>query len=231
MKKECIIKLDNIHKSYASAIGPETSVLSSIDLEIYKGEAIAILGPSGSGKSTLLNIMGTLDTASEGTVLIQGKDPSVMNDSQQAAMRNSDIGFIFQLHHLLPQCTVLENVLLPILASQEEPSGEIQERALHLLDRVGLTSCAPRRPGQLSGGECQRVAVVRALINRPSILLADEPTGSLDKSHSDDLGQLLMELNKEEQITMVVVTHSESLAEKIGRTLTLSEGRLIPASS
>jgi lipoprotein-releasing system ATP-binding protein len=231
MNKDCIIKLENVHKSYAQGIGPETSVLSSIDLEINRGEAVAVLGPSGSGKSTLLNIMGTLDTVSEGRILINGDDPSTMTDIQQARIRNSEIGFVFQLHHLLPQCTVLENVLLPLLANKKEPSGEVQERALHLLDRVGLTSCAARKPGQLSGGECQRVAVVRALINRPTILLADEPTGSLDKSHSAELGQLLMDLNGEEQITMVVVTHSESLAEKIGKTLTLSEGRLTPSAS
>lgn len=226
MKNNCILKLENISKTYGTAFGQETHILKDINLELNKGETIAILGPSGSGKSTLLNIIGTLDAASSGKVFINGNDTNGMNEIEQASLRNKDLGFIFQLHHLLPQCTVIENVLLPVLANRQKPDGTTQERALHLLDRVGLTHCASRKPGQLSGGECQRVAVVRALINQPQLLLADEPTGSLDKASAHELGLLLCELNKEENVTMITVTHSDALASIMGRTFTLSDGTL-----
>ncbi len=226
MKKQPILKLENIHKSYPSTLGPETHVLSDINLTVDENESIAIIGPSGSGKSTLLNIMGILDKPSSGKMLINGDDPSEMSDNEQALIRNRDIGFVFQLHHLLPQCTVLENVLLPVLACKPKADGPTQERALRLLDRVDLTHCIARKPSQLSGGECQRVAVVRALINQPKILLADEPTGSLDKANSRELAELLAELNKEENVTMIVVTHSDSLADIMGQTFTLSDGNL-----
>ena len=229
MTDQYSIELKNISKAYSSPIGPETPVLNGIDLSVRKGEAIAVVGPSGSGKSTLLNIIGTLDNPTEGSLLINGLNPCEMNDEAKAKLRNTDIGFIFQLHHLLPQFTVLDNVLLPVLAQQSSADGEIQERAHTLLERTGIADCAAKRPGQLSGGERQRAAVVRALINRPSILLADEPTGSLDKQTSQELTDLLLQLNKEDGLTMIVVTHSESLAEKMDRSLSLDNGNLTSA--
>jgi lipoprotein-releasing system ATP-binding protein len=231
MSDTLIIKTENISKAYSSLGSPEASVLKSINLELYAGDSLAIVGPSGSGKSTLLNMLGTLDTPSSGRVLIDGVDTATMNDMAKAELRNRRIGFVFQLHHLLPQCTVLENVLLPVLANRSRPDGSETAYALHLLERVGIADCAARRPGQLSGGECQRTALVRALINKPGILLADEPTGSLDKRNAAELAVLLAELNREQTITLVVVTHSDALAEVMKQTMNLADGRLAKAGS
>jgi ABC-type lipoprotein export system ATPase subunit len=197
---------------------------------VAEGESIAIVGPSGSGKSTLLNIIGALDRPSSGTVKIDGKDLSVLNDVELSEIRNKDIGFIFQLHHLLPQCTVLENVLIPTMpAAHAEKAENIEQRAQGLLRRVNLVDHLHFFPGQLSGGEQQRVAVVRALINNPKLLLADEPTGSLDKKSSEKLGELLVELNKEEGVALLVVTHSPEIAKLMDRVYTLSNGKLAVA--
>src|SRR5216117_1163341 len=185
-----LLKLSEMCKRHESPTGIETvPVLRDITLEIQRGESVAIVGPSGSGKSTLLNIMGTLDRPSSGQVLLDGRELNELDDIQLAAVRNREIGFIFQLHHLLPQCTILENVLVPTLARAEAKSGA-HERAGKLLDAVGLKHRLDHRPGQLSGGERQRAAVARALINRPKVLLADEPTGALDRVNAARLVDL-----------------------------------------
>ena len=217
-----ILTLSNVTKTYRSPSGVDLSVLKRIDLTAAEGEALAIVGPSGSGKSTLLNIMGTLDTPTQGSVHLDGENLLAVEEGRLAAIRNRKLGFVFQLHHLLPQCTVLENVLVPTLLRRNR--DEVEERAVALLKRVGLGDRLHHRPGQVSGGERQRAAVVRALVNEPRILLADEPTGSLDRAASDALVELLVQLNREEQVTLVVVTHSMRVAERMGRTLELRDG-------
>jgi len=203
------------------------SVLKDITLKVEQGRSLVIVGPSGSGKSTLLNIMGALDHPTNGQVLLDGQDLAAMSETELASIRNKQIGFVFQLHHLLPQCTVLENVLVPTLADKKRVSvKEVSNRAAQLLKRVGLKEFLLYHPGELSGGQRQRVAVVRALINRPKLLLADEPTGSLDKDSSENIADLLVELNKSEKVTLIVVTHSLSLAERMGRVMELSDGLL-----
>jgi len=223
-----MLELINVSKSYESP-GDTAGlcVLKDITLKVEKGRSVAIVGPSGSGKSTLLNIIGTLDRPSGGRVLFDGKDLSKPADSELARIRNREIGFVFQLHHLLPQCTVLENVLVPTLADKKHLSPkESEERAINLLQRVGLKDHLLHRPGELSGGQRQRVAVVRALINRPRLLLADEPTGSLDERASQNIAELLVELNRSEQVTLILATHSMKLAENMGRVLELNNGVL-----
>jgi lipoprotein-releasing system ATP-binding protein len=223
-----VLELAGVSKTYASPDGgPPVSVLKDIELRLAAGEAVAIIGPSGSGKSTLLNIMGALDHPSAGTVKLDGRVLDSLSDSELARVRNRNIGFIFQLHHLLPQCTVLENVLVPTLTEPAElNTAAAQERAQQLLEWVGLRPRLSHRPGQLSGGELQRVAVVRALINRPKLLLADEPTGSLDHAAAAKLADLLMELNRKEGVAVVLVTHSLELARRFPRLLELRDGIL-----
>jgi lipoprotein-releasing system ATP-binding protein len=201
-------------------------VLCGISLELARGESLAIIGPSGSGKSTVLNIIGTLDRPTTGQVLLEGQDLSQLDETQLAAVRNQAIGFVFQSHYLLPQCSVLENVLVPTLAAKPASRNGTEERAKQLLARVGLGQRLAHRPGQLSGGELQRVAVVRALINQPKLLLADEPTGALDRAAAQELAQLLVDLNREQGVTLVVVTHALDLAGRMGRVLELRDGRL-----
>lgn len=226
-----LLKLTNISKSYPAATpsggSTDLPILAGINLALETGESLAIIGPSGSGKSTLLNIIGTLDRPTSGSVELAGQELTGLNDLDLADVRNRKIGFIFQGHHLLPQCTVLENVLVPTLASKDsELRSSAPARARELLQRVGLSARLDHRPGQLSGGERQRVAVVRALINDPILLLADEPTGALDRHSALNLSQLLVELNQERQLTLVVVTHALDLAGKMKRTLEIREGRL-----
>ncbi len=236
-----LLNLADVTKRYAAASGAsEVKVLDAVRLEVARGETLAIVGPSGSGKSTLLQIIGTLDRPTSGTVLLDGKDLSQFDELQLAVVRNRQIGFVFQAHYLLPQCTVLENVLVPTLAKssprptrrgQGEGNAETSyepsaARAERLLKRVGLGERLHHRPGQLSGGERQRVAVVRALINQPQLLLADEPTGALDHASATALGQLLVELNREEDVTLIVVTHAMDLAKRMGRVLELVDGKL-----
>ena len=206
------------------------TILSEVSLEVQKGESVAIVGPSGSGKSTLLHIIGTLDRPSSGAVSLDGQELGALDDKQLALVRNRQIGFVFQSHYLLPQCTVLENVLVPTLASPDAAARNgASALAERLLKRVGLGERLHHRPGQLSGGEQQRVAVVRALINQPQLLLADEPTGSLDPSSAGKLSQLLLELNREEGVTLIVVTHARELAQRMGLVLELKQGRLVSA--
>jgi len=220
--------LRDVAKSYQSVLdGPPVTVLDGIDMEIQPGESCAIIGPSGSGKSTLLNIIGTLDRPTRGQVLLEGQDLAQLNEEQLADVRNRQIGFIFQAHHLLPQCTVLENVLVPTLVCGDRQLRQsAPERARRLLDRVGLGPRVDHRPGQLSGGERQRVAVVRGLINQPRLLLADEPTGALDRAAAKELARLLVELNREERVTLMLVTHAPDLAEQMARQFQLRDGRL-----
>ena len=228
-----MLDLINVTKSYQTPGNNDgVCVLKNITLKVTKGESLVIVGPSGSGKSTLLNIIGALDRPSEGRVLFDGKDLAELSEFELARIRNRQIGFVFQLHHLLPQCTVLENVLVPTLAGKTHQSKkEIQERATNLLQRVGLKDHLLHRPGQLSGGQRQRVAVVRALINSPKLLLADEPTGSLDKDAAENIAELLVELNRSEEVTLITVTHSLKLAEMIGNVMELSDGLLRDGSS
>jgi predicted ABC-type transport system involved in lysophospholipase L1 biosynthesis ATPase subunit len=220
---DLIVELAGVTKSYRSPEGVETPVLRGIDLTLAPGASLAITGPSGCGKSTLLNIIGTLDRAGAGRVSLAGRDVTSLDEKQLAEVRAGVVGFVFQLHHLLPQCSILENVLVPTLVSKKAEDAEA--RARKLLERVGLGSRLTHRPGQLSGGECQRAAVVRALINRPQLLLADEPTGSLDRAGAEGLAQLLGDLNREEGVALIYVTHSPELAARAGKVLRLRDGR------
>jgi lipoprotein-releasing system ATP-binding protein len=230
---EPLLKVAGAVKRYASVAGGEPlPVLAGINLEVERGESVAIVGPSGSGKSTLLNLIGTLDQPTSGQVWLNGRDLSRLPAKDLAALRNRQIGFVFQAHYLLPQCTVLENVLIPVLACQNEVLRDgAPERARRLLQRVGLADRLRHRPGQLSGGERQRVALVRALINEPELLLADEPTGALDRTSASKLGELLVELNRELGVTLIVVTHSLELARRLGRILELRDGLLNPLAA
>lgn len=224
-----LLKMVAVTRQFQVAQGaPPLVVLDNISLEISSGETVAIVGPSGSGKSTLLNIIGTLDRPTTGKVFLDGEDLSAHSADQLAEIRNRQIGFVFQAHHLLPQCSVLENVLVPTLASKDKSlRDDAKERGIQLLRRVGLGERLGHRPGQLSGGERQRVAVVRALINRPKLLLADEPTGALDRTSSQQLAQLLIELNREEKVTLIIVTHALDLADRMERRFELKDGRLV----
>ena len=224
-----MLELIDVVKEYPSPGGGESlCVLKDISLKVEKGQSIAVVGPSGSGKSTLLNIIGALDRPSSGKVLLDGSDLAVLGDDRLAGVRNLKIGFVFQLHHLLPQLTVLENVIIPTLAGKTKSSQkENNERAESLLERVGLSDWIRHRPGELSGGQMQRVAVVRALINEPKLLLADEPTGSLDKVASGNIADLLVELNESEGVTLITVTHSMELAQRMGKVFEISDGQLV----
>lgn len=223
-----VIQLENISKSYDNMDGSSSQqILNKVSLNIDKNQAIAIVGPSGSGKTSLLNILGTLDTADSGIVRMNQDDISEYKNKQLAELRNLNIGFVFQSHHLLPQLNVLENILLPTIPLKDKALKKGSEkRALDLLGKVGLLDKIYNKPGQLSGGECQRVAVVRALINKPDVILADEPTGSLDEKAAKQIGDLLSQIQKEEKIALVVVTHSNDLARKMDRIYTLSNGAL-----
>jgi lipoprotein-releasing system ATP-binding protein len=213
----------NLSKDYPTRGGP-LSVLRECRLSLDNGAAAAIVGPSGSGKSTLLNLLGTLETPTAGRLTIGGQNPYALSEPDLAAFRNEKIGFIFQDHHLLPQCCVLENVLIPTLARN---NGEDRApRARQLLDRVGLSDRLDHLPSELSGGERQRVAVARALVNRPTLLLADEPTGNLDRTSADAVAELLLELQREEQAVLIVVTHSAALAARFSRRFEIIDGRL-----
>jgi len=223
-----IVQLSKVGKSY---INPGTNihrdVLADINLQIKTGESLAIVGPSGSGKSTLLNIIGTLDVPSSGVVMFKGEEITSFDEKRLAQIRNQSIGFVFQANHLLPQLTLIENVMIPIIPQNGKVNGKaINTRAMELLDSVGLVERIHQRPGQLSGGECQRAALVRALINQPEMILADEPTGSLDQDSAAQLGDLLLDINKKHNVAIVVVTHSLTLAEKMKSIYRLSHGKL-----
>ena len=225
MNDQTILELKDVSKTYPQARDTAAAVLSNISLSVPAGQAMAIVGPSGSGKSTLLNLIGALDRPTSGTVRLDGRDLTNLSATQLAEIRRNRIGFVFQQHHLLPQCTVLENVLLPALAAGRVDS-KLSDRAVELLGRVALADRADDRPTVLSGGERQRVALARALINAPSLLLADEPTGSLDRQTSESLIELLVELNRGEGTTLIVVTHSPDLAGRMDRVMELRDGAL-----
>ena len=223
------LQVENITKQYPTRTEP-IEVLRGVSLALDPGENLAILGPSGSGKSTLLSIVGTLETPTSGRVLLDGVDAAKLDEGQLAAFRSRRVGFVFQDHYLLPQCSVLENVLLPAVPLGPVSAESIQ-RAEMLLERVGLAERRGHRPAELSGGERQRAALARALINAPDLLLADEPTGNLDRTTAHQVGQLLVELQKSEPMILIVVTHSERLAACLQRRLELDAGRLQEATA
>ncbi|MCJ7583024.1 MAG: ABC transporter ATP-binding protein [Candidatus Aminicenantes bacterium] len=225
-----LLELKKITKKFeVSSEEKDMTVLEDISFQMDQGESVAVVGPSGSGKSTLLNIIGALDRPTSGDVFFFGKNLSHLHDSELSAMRNREIGFIFQLHHLLPQCTVLENVLIPTIPlGIKKNKNEMMRRAKALLEKVHLKERMDFFPAVLSGGELQRVAVVRALINSPKLILADEPTGSLDKKSSENLGRLLVDLNREEGVALITVTHSMDLARLMNKIYSLQNGKLEP---
>ena len=221
------LKLSEIHKTFGTQNQP-LEVLSGVSFEMQGKEAVAVTGPSGSGKSTLLHLIGTLDMPSSGTIEINGKVPFSLPEPELALFRNQVIGFVFQDHHLLPQYSVLENVLVPTMAYKNEGTDQ-EGRARHLLDRVGLSDRHEHRPAELSGGERQRVAIARALINKPSVLLCDEPTGNLDRKTARVVADLFFKLHADEQNILIVVTHSLELAARFDRRFDLQEGKCIEA--
>ena len=216
-----MITLQGITKSFGSL-----QVLKGIDLTIGKGEVVSIVGPSGAGKTTLLQIMGTLDKADTGTVTIDGVEVSKLNERKLSAFRNLHIGFVFQFHQLLPEFTALENVMIPALIAGTS-SKEAEKRAYEILDLLGLADRAAHKPNELSGGEKQRVAVARALINRPSVVFADEPSGSLDTKNKEELHRLFFDLRDKLQQTFVIVTHDEGLAQLTDRTIHMVDGCIV----
>lgn len=223
------LSVQNLTKTFSTATGT-LDILKGIDLKMSSGDSVSVTGPSGCGKSTLLYILGLLDSPTSGTYELLEETVSGLSKDRQADIRNKEIGFIFQEHHLLPQCTVLENVLIPTIPAALDPA-EIKDRAETLLAKVGMSERLHHRPGQLSGGERQRVAVCRALINEPALLLADEPTGSLDPSTAGGVGDLLLELAAEQQTMLLCVTHSIDLANRFGIRLDLQDGKLVDVSS
>ena len=223
-----LLSLEHINKGFGNSDDSSyRSVLNDLSLQVEEGESIAILGPSGSGKTTLLNLVGGLDTPDDGSVQFRGEDITAYSNKEIDLFRNRQVGFVFQFHHLLPQCTLLENVLIPTLVQSDRSTrAKSAERAETLMKRVGIWEFKNKLPGILSGGECQRAAVVRAMINAPSILLADEPTGALDSDNVEVMADLLLELNQEDGLTLMVVTHSLELARRMGRTLEIRNGKL-----
>lgn len=223
MSDKYIIQIKNLTKIFGD--GVEIKALDGVDMDIERGEFLAIIGPSGSGKSTLLNQIGILDTPTSGTILLDGVDVTKMSDKQRSITRNRKLGFIFQYHHLLPDFNALENVMMPLLISGIK-SSKAREVARKVLDEVGLSDRMDHRPNQLSGGQNQRVAIARALVNKPSIVIGDEPTGNLDSKASENIYELLRQLNREHNQTFILVTHDERMAAKTDRIIRLVDGRV-----
>jgi len=221
---DALVLIEGLTKSFQH-MGRTLDVLRGIDLNIYPGQIVAIVGPSGAGKSTLLHCVGTLDLPSTGRIRLGKEELTTMSSSRLAAVRNRDIGFVFQFHHLLPEFTALENVMMPGLI-QGRPKREMEKRAKALLEEVGLEKRATHRPGELSGGEQQRVAVARALALDPKLLLADEPTGNLDTATSDAIHDLFFQINREHGTTLIVVTHNPAFAERMPRVVRMVDGRV-----
>src|SRR3954463_10457009 len=219
--------IENVVKQYPTPTEP-LRVLSGVSFSLRRGENLAILGPSGSGKSTLLSILGTLEPPTSGRVMLTREDPFMLSEADLAEFRLENVGFVFQEHHLLPQCTVLENVLVPFLADGAASEGD-QQRAIDLLARVGLAERLTHRPAELSGGERQRVAIARALVREPLLVLADEPTGNLDRTTARSIANLLLELQAERNAILVVVTHSEAMAAALQRRMEIDSGKLMAA--
>ena len=218
-----MLKVTDLSKEYPTPRGP-LRVLSGVSFEMAPGDAAAIMGPSGSGKSSLLYILGGLEPPTSGTIALDGRNPYELSATELAAFRNKEIGFVFQDHCLLPQCTVLENVLIPTLVTSG--SKEITARAAHLIDQVGLGDRIDHRPAALSGGERQRVAIARALIRQPRLLLCDEPTGNLDRAAADNVAEVLLDLHRVQKTILIVVTHSAALAEKLPARFELLDRQL-----
>jgi lipoprotein-releasing system ATP-binding protein len=217
-----LLQARNVSKSYSTPRGP-LSILSEVTLAVEQGEALSIIGPSGTGKSTLLYILGALEPPTSGEVTLDGRNPFTLSDADLSAFRNKEVGFVFQDHCLLPQCTVLENVLIPTLVAK---SAGDEARAKEVLGQVGLSQRLDHRPGELSGGEKQRVAIARALIRGPKLLLCDEPTGNLDRTTATQVADLLLGINERLKTILIVVTHSSELAARFPKRFELVEGRL-----
>lgn len=223
-----LLQLQNISKGYGQT-GTHSfrPVLNKLHLELKQGEKVAIVGPSGSGKTTLLNLIGALDLPDSGEILFEGKNITGYSKTELADFRNQHLGFIFQLHYLMPQLTLWENIMLPLLPQGKNISKEQKEWAEHLIQKVGIQEQRNQKPSEMSGGECQRTAVVRALINKPKLILADEPTGALDEENATALSELLIRLSEEEKVTLITVTHSSELAEKMDKKYILKNGVLV----
>ena len=227
MTDEPILACDDVRKHFIEA-GNRLDVLKGVNLRVLKGETLAIIGASGSGKTTLLQILGGLDLPSAGKVRLLGTEDSSLSDAARGDLRNRALGFVYQFHHLLPEFSALENVAMPLLV-RRTPVTEAKAQARHFLERVGLGERLTHRPAQLSGGERQRAAVARALVARPQLVLADEPTGNLDGRNAEGVLELMLELNRELGTSLVVVTHSNAIAARMQRVLTLQDGQLNPA--
>jgi lipoprotein-releasing system ATP-binding protein len=221
---QALVLIENLKKSFVH-MGRRLDVLQGIDLNIYQGQILAIVGPSGAGKSTLLHCLGTLDLPTSGRIRLGNEELTTMSGARLAAVRNRDIGFVFQFHHLLPEFTALENLMIPGLI-QGRSKKEMEKRAMALLEEVGLAKRATHRPGELSGGEQQRVAVARALALDPKLVLADEPTGNLDTATSDSIHDLFFQINRDHGTTIVVVTHNPAFAERMPRVVGMRDGRV-----
>ncbi|HET8708468.1 MAG TPA: ABC transporter ATP-binding protein [Pseudomonadales bacterium] len=218
-----VLKLENIRKTYGEG-DTANEVLHGINFSLKQGEFSALIGPSGSGKSTLLNMIGLLEPPTSGEIYIQGKATSVLPEQQLTLLRGRSIGFVFQFHHLIPAFNALENVMMPLLIERKRPDAAMREKAMYLLEQVGLADFAMRKPNQLSGGQQQRVAIVRALAMDPPLILADEPTGNLDTKTADDIFALLRKLNQEKGLTFLIVTHDPRLADRCDRIIRLVDG-------
>ncbi|MRR53221.1 MAG: ABC transporter ATP-binding protein [Deltaproteobacteria bacterium] len=220
----CLLEIRDLRKSFQTDMA-RIDVLNGINLNVMKGDTIALVGASGAGKSTLLHIMGTLDKPSSGNVFFQGEDVFTLNERALATFRNRSIGFVFQFHHLLPEFTALENVMMPALISGIS-KDVARESALVFLEDVGLSHRVKHKPGELSGGEQQRVAIARALVLSPALLLADEPTGNLDRKTSEEVHELLAGIQRKTGLTLIIVTHNERLAARMGKTIHMVDGRI-----
>jgi len=230
MSKEWIIQTKNLHKSYHQQAN-RLHVLKGIDLTIDKGEVVAVVGPSGAGKSTLLHIVGGLDRPEDGEVIFDGRDLYKLKENERAKVRNRQVGFVFQFYHLLPEFTALENVILPALVKEKIFNVErVKSQGSRLLEKVGLEGRQAHIPHDLSGGEQQRVAIARALINSPDVLLCDEPTGNLDSESGKQIIELLLELNRKNRQTLIIVTHDDSIARQAHRIVHIRDGRLVSSS-
>jgi lipoprotein-releasing system ATP-binding protein len=227
MTDEPILACDDVRKHFVEA-GNRLDVLTGVNLRVMRGETLAIIGASGSGKTTLLQILGGLDLPSGGKVRLLGTEYSSLSDAARGDLRNRALGFVYQFHHLLPEFSALENVAMPLLV-RRAPVAEAKAEARKILERVGLGERLTHRPAQLSGGERQRAAVARALVARPQLVLADEPTGNLDGRNAESVLELMLELNRELGTSLVVVTHSDAIAARMQRVMTLQDGRLVEA--
>jgi lipoprotein-releasing system ATP-binding protein len=231
MSTPAALLVRDLYKEYPTP-GDSLVVVNEVSFEMNRGESLVIMGPSGSGKSTLLYMLGTLETPTRGSIEVNSRNPLMLNETGLAAFRNEQVGFIFQEHHLLPQCSALENVLIPTMApSSAQTPAEAKQRALRLLDRVGLSGRIDHRPAELSGGERQRVAIARALVNKAPLILADEPTGNLDRHTADAVADLMLELHREENTILITVTHSLELAARFPQRAELTDGKLVFASN